>query len=228
MAVERRLAGRDAAERQRTWREVDGELRALDGADLAPRAFARHRARAGFQLAAQPDRTAIAIVNAHDPAIIVDAQRKEVVTASDVRAMLASNAFVARIASVAPPASPLTPAGIAGLRARYAGDPAVRLTLTEAQVRNAVRARYWPRLPVKTRNQVVAEIRRTVRTPGDVATAAREVDGAFANVYIKDLQRRRRAAIARTVFPNGPLGGLVAMKRATMNLDALNMAWPHM
>lgn len=52
--------------------------------------------------------------------------------------------------------------------------------------------------------------------------------GAFANVHIKDLQRRRRTATARTVFPNGPLGGLVAMKRATMNLDALNMAWPHM
>ncbi|MEH3041772.1 MAG: hypothetical protein PGN21_17165 [Sphingomonas paucimobilis] len=227
VAVERRLAARDAAGRQRTWRAAATELRVLNGATPELRAYARHKARVAFQLAPQPNPTALRIVAAHDPVIVVDRPRKEAVTVADVRAMHASNAFIGKLTGVAPPASALTPAAVADIRTRYTGDAAVRQVLTEAQVRNTLRERYWARLPAKTKGQVIAEIRHAVRKPVDVATAARELEGAFANVFIKDLQRKRQAAIARAVFPNGPLAGLVAMKRATVNLDAINAAWPH-
>lgn len=103
VAVERRLAVRDVAARRKTWTSAAAFVRQYRGAKLEEQAYLRHRARAAFQLATQPDPTALAIVVAHDPVVLTDPGRKEAVTAADLRAVQASNDFVSRMTGVAPP-----------------------------------------------------------------------------------------------------------------------------
>lgn len=104
------------------------------------------------------------------------------------------------------------------------------MVLTEAQIRDALRQRFWVVMSPTQRARLAVKVKGAVHKPDDVATAARELEGAFTNAYLHQLRKdaaARKAAIRRAGGSGmgDALGRYVAIRRATMNYDAMAMSW---
>ena len=132
----------------------------------------------------------------HDPVLVEDAPRREVVTMADITALNASNRYIAEIAGVEVPDVTERPGEREQLQKRYAADEGLRTALTRAGPRHATMVAALEGLPAEKRAEVDKVIRANVRTPEDAANAARGAENAVLLAEQRKAQRARDAAAA--------------------------------
>lgn len=188
-AEERLAAGQPRA----AWHEAAVVLARFRGLNLIGQASIRHPARAAVHFAVHDDRTAIDILSRRDPVLVEDVARKEVVTMADVRAIAATNDFVAEIAGLNAPPMTEEPGDRERLRAAYESQAGMRVATTQASLRHATVMEVWRRLEASKQAEIAAIIRSQVRDSAAVPDAARELE----NIMVAAVQRARdQAALA--------------------------------
>jgi len=144
------------------------------------RAEMRHQLRAQlhYNRAKLSDPLPIELLDRHDPVLVEDKARHELVTFADMRALDASNRFIARIAGTKAPDMTEEPGERAELQRRYMADASLRTVLTHAGPRHAIMVAAIEGLPANKRAEIDRIIREQVRSPEDAADAARGAEQA--------------------------------------------------
>jgi hypothetical protein len=197
---ERTLAAEDKA-------QLEALLARYDRESPMWRAAARHvvRQQLHFNRAELKDPTPTALLDRRDPILVEDTKRKEVVTQADIRAIDASNRIMAKLAGISVPPLIEGPRDLAQLKTNYATSSVERILLTQADIRHAMVADGWPKLPANRKAIVMKAIRQHIRTPKDVHRGARELEAFFLEAErrrrnpppARGLSAKDRAAIAR-------------------------------
>lgn len=165
-------------------------------ANAIGRAQIRHKVRVElhFGRAKLSDPLPIALLDRHDPVLVEDRARRELVTLADIRALDASNRFIARIAGIQVPALTEAPGERAELQRRYRADASLRTALTYAGPRHAMMVAAMDGLPSAKRAEIDRIIREQVRSPEDAANAARGVEHAVILAQQRKAQQARNSA----------------------------------
>jgi hypothetical protein len=180
--------GADPAGETRGFEKLRGIL--AEVARLHPAEAAARRTRIVTELhwahVGKPPEALVALAQRHDPVIAADPATRVVVTRSAVRALAASNSFVAGLAGFAP----MTPDEIAALEAKlpaalpgldrrrqgFAADAAARWARLRAR---------WDEVSPKDREAVRAAVRAAVDTRDRVPDAARELEQIVENRHLR-------------------------------------------
>lgn len=201
-AERRRLDALDEAERRRdpasyaqNLANVNKVLRRFERGDPIADAELRHRLRVElhYNLEKAPDPVVADLLARHDPVLVEDRKRRELVTRADFRALEASNRYVGEVAGIAVPPQTVSASDRAELNARYAKEPGLRTMLTDAQVRHATMVAAMAKLPAAKRAEFERAVRKEVRTPEQAANGARELEQGVM-VGLQQAQRRRQQA----------------------------------
>lgn len=178
----------------------DAELtRLLDqyaSATAVQKAKIRHAIRTTlhFNRAKMTDPLPAELLARHDPVLVEDAARRELVTMADIRALDRANRFIARIAGTPMPELTEKPGERAELQRLYAADASMRTALTHAGPRGAAMIAAVDGLPAAKRAEIDGIIRTHVKTPEDAANAARGAENAVLQAEQRKAQRARNAA----------------------------------
>lgn len=198
-----RLAEAEARDRARSpaaYAKDDAETRALLArfarTNAIRRAEMRHQSRAQlhYNRAKLSDPLPIELLDRYDPVLVEDKARRELVTLADIRALNASNRFIAHIAGVDAPDMTEEPGERAELQRRYMADASLRTALTHAGPRHAIMVAAIDGLPAGKRAEIDRIIREQVRSPEDAANAARGAEQAVILAQQRKAQQARNAA----------------------------------
>lgn len=196
--LEARERAKDPAAEAKEEAELSGILAKYERATPVQQAKLRHDLRAllHFEQAKMTDPLPARLLAKHDPVLVEDAPRREVVTMADITALNASNRYIAKIAGVEVPDVTERPGEREELQKRYAADEGLRTALTRAGPRHATMVAALEGLPADKRAEVDKVIRANVRTPEDAANAARGAENAVLLAEQRKAQRARDAAAA--------------------------------
>lgn len=194
--MQERERARDAAADRKEDAELTGLLARYAKADAVRKAKMRHALRAllHYDQAKLTDPLPARLLARHDPILVEDRGRRELVTLADIRALDASNRYIARIAGTGAPDMTEKPGERAELQRRYMADDALRTALTHAGPRHAMMVAALDGLPPAKRAEIDRLIRKHVRTPADAADAARGVENAVVVAGQRKAERSRNAA----------------------------------
>ena len=176
--------------------QINALLAPYDKANSIRRAELRHRLRAEMHYGRDKltDPLPAELLDRHDPVLVEDKARHELVTLADIRALDASNRFIARIAGTSVPDMTEKPGEQAELQRRYAADASLRTALTYAGPRHAMMVAAIEGLPPAKRANIDRIIREQVRTPEDAANAARGAEHAVILAQQRKAQQARNAS----------------------------------
>ncbi|MGK6320293.1 hypothetical protein [Sphingomonas sp. DT-204] len=191
---------RDRAKDSAAYAKEDTETSALltqfARANAIRRAEVRHqfRTQLHYGRAKLSDPLPIELLDRYDPVLVEDKARRELVTLADIRALDASNRFIARIAGVDAPDMTEKPGERAELQRRYMADASLRTALTHAGPRHAIMVAAIEGLPADKRAKIDRVIREQVHSPEDAANAARGAEHAVILAQRRKAQQARNAA----------------------------------
>ena len=186
VAAQARDRAKDAAKDAREDAALKATLARHARMDAAGRARLAHQLRAGLHFSKGNDPAVYRILASRDPVLVEDGKGRDVVTRADMRALHKSNAYIARLAGVAPPSMVEQPGERAELKRLYPTSLSLRTALTQARQRHALMVTAIERLPAANRAQIVQALRAEVKTPRQVADAARGAE----NTFVVSAQRR--------------------------------------
>jgi len=196
VALETRERAGDAAAGAKDDADLQTLLAQYSEANAIGRAQIRHKVRVElhFGRAKLSDPLPITLLDRHDPVLVEDQARHELVTLADIRALDASNRFIARIAGIDAPDMTEMPGERAELQRRYQTDAALRTALTYAGPRHAMMVAAIEGLPPAKRAEIERIIREQVHSPEDAANAARGAEHAVILAQQRKAQQARNAA----------------------------------
>jgi hypothetical protein len=188
---------RDAAADAKEDAQINELLANYAKANAIRRAQLRHQLRVQmhYNRAKLTNSLPIELLDRHDLVLVEDKARRELVTLADIRALDASNRFIARIAGTAAPDMAVKPGEQAELQRRYIADTSLRTTLTRAGPRHAMLVAAIEGLPAAKRKNFERVIREQVHSAADAADAARGTENAVILAEQRNAQRSRNSAV---------------------------------